>query len=840
MEPHQEGDIAIGPNGERAVFRGGQWVMEAAPQAQSPIPGFVPFQSPADRRADQRLDLAEETAARQARSEERRVDMDARTQDRQGVQSEMDLRKEFQSLEDVREFRTVAASYRNVLATANNESAAGDLSLIFAYMKMLDPNSVVREQEFANAQNAAGVPDQIINLYNRALRGERLNPRQRADFATQARTIYENRAARYQEVADWYTDIAVQNGFEPSRIIQAPPEIEAVAQAVSTGQQDGDQATGPLPTAPDGSLIWDQLSEEQKMAIQPGQRVTMPTGEVVTARGGAYADPNAAQGGRQAGPGVFVREPNMADDIEAFSTGYIEQIPFLDEGVTAARAARDGTSYTEARDQYRMAQESLNQTNRGARVAGGLTGFGATLAVPVGGAGRVLANAPKGAAFTRGMMVGGGSGAVYGAASADGGVGERIAGARDGAIVGGLTGGLMTSGARKIGEMANRTAQPGSRASMVNTLLDHGVSLTPGQRIGGPVQTVENLAQRAPILGPAIRGARERGVESLNRAVGNRALDAINEGVPANVQPGGEMVGYVGDRLGQEFDRAYSLIPDFQPDEGLMQGLARIGQGKADLPPAMQQQFDNIISERLQRLGQNATGQGVGRVRSELNGLAAGYLKAPDPAQQALGRMLSEVGDEMDAAVERASPEAGQILARARDGYTDYIRMERASTAAGGRTFNPGQLETAVRASDGSVRRGAVGRGEARMQDLSSAARTVMPDQFGNPGTADGFGLGALAVGGLAEPVTTSAVAAGLGAASIPYMNMGREIVERLPANASRQQVEEAVAAIEEIARRDPKVIVLRDEILRRTANASGLAGGFAAANQPRLMTGAN
>jgi len=126
------------------------------------------------------------------------------------------------------------------------------------------------------------------------------------------------------------------------------------------------------------------------------------------------------------------------------------------------------------------------------------------------------------------------------------------------------------------------------------------------------------------------------------------------------------------------------------------------------------------------------------------------------------------------------------------------------------------------------------------MQDLSTAARTVMPDQFGNPGTADGIGLGAGAVGLATEPVTTSAIAAGLGAASIPYMRMGREIVDRLPANASRQQVEEAVSAIEEIAKRDPKVIVLRDEILRRTAQASGLAGGAAAANQPRLMTGAN
>jgi len=39
---------------------------------------------------------------------------------------------------------------------------------------MLDPGSVVRESEFATAQNAAGVPDQVRNMYNKVLSGTRL------------------------------------------------------------------------------------------------------------------------------------------------------------------------------------------------------------------------------------------------------------------------------------------------------------------------------------------------------------------------------------------------------------------------------------------------------------------------------------------------------------------------------------------------------------------------------------------------------------------------------------------------------------------------------------------
>ena len=36
--------------------------------------------------------------------------------------------------------------------------AAGDMALIFSYMKMLDPNSTVREGEYATAQDAGSIP----------------------------------------------------------------------------------------------------------------------------------------------------------------------------------------------------------------------------------------------------------------------------------------------------------------------------------------------------------------------------------------------------------------------------------------------------------------------------------------------------------------------------------------------------------------------------------------------------------------------------------------------------------------------------------------------------------
>lgn len=45
----------------------------------------------------------------------------------------------------------------------------GDISGMFAYMKLNDPNSSVREGEIATAQNSPGVSEWIRNQYNRAL-----------------------------------------------------------------------------------------------------------------------------------------------------------------------------------------------------------------------------------------------------------------------------------------------------------------------------------------------------------------------------------------------------------------------------------------------------------------------------------------------------------------------------------------------------------------------------------------------------------------------------------------------------------------------------------------------
>lgn len=90
------------------------------------------------------------------------------------------------------DFIKIEDAIGRVNASAQDPSAAGDLALIFNFMKVLDPGSTVREGEFATAQNAAGVDQRVRSTYRRVLRGERLTPEQRADFTGRADKLFQS------------------------------------------------------------------------------------------------------------------------------------------------------------------------------------------------------------------------------------------------------------------------------------------------------------------------------------------------------------------------------------------------------------------------------------------------------------------------------------------------------------------------------------------------------------------------------------------------------------------------------------------------------------------------
>lgn len=126
--------------------------------------------------------------------------------------------------QDIKNFIEIRQAYDRIKTVGANPSAAGDLALIFNYMKMLDPGSTVREGEFANAQNSAGVPEQIRAQWNKIVSGERLTTETRQDFLTQAKNLYASQLTSYDRAVSFYENQASTFGI-PSDLILRDFEI---------------------------------------------------------------------------------------------------------------------------------------------------------------------------------------------------------------------------------------------------------------------------------------------------------------------------------------------------------------------------------------------------------------------------------------------------------------------------------------------------------------------------------------------------------------------------------------------------------------------------------------
>lgn len=162
-------------------------------------------------------------------------------------------------------FQTIRDQYGTLQSAAANPSAAGDLSLIFAYMKLVDPGSTVREGEFANAQNAAGVDERVRSMWNRALNGERLTEKTRGDFVSQAQGIYNTQRKGFEATKGLYDELAARNGLSPENVTsivvgdaQKPPAKSGAPAADQppkvTSQQEYDRLpSGAEYIAPDGT-----------------------------------------------------------------------------------------------------------------------------------------------------------------------------------------------------------------------------------------------------------------------------------------------------------------------------------------------------------------------------------------------------------------------------------------------------------------------------------------------------------------------------------------------------------------------------------------------------------
>lgn len=118
-------------------------------------------------------------------------------------------------------FSETATAMKKVLGAIStaNKNPGSALAAGTAFMKLLDPNSVVRESELGMALNASGWFDRAMNIANTLQAGKVMTPKQQVNLSAAAETLFEEAKAAQLEVDAAYEQRAKAYGADPSRVI---------------------------------------------------------------------------------------------------------------------------------------------------------------------------------------------------------------------------------------------------------------------------------------------------------------------------------------------------------------------------------------------------------------------------------------------------------------------------------------------------------------------------------------------------------------------------------------------------------------------------------------------
>ncbi|MFM0130024.1 glycoside hydrolase family 73 protein [Paraburkholderia sediminicola] len=439
-------------------------------------------------------------------------------------------------------------------------------------------------------------------------------------------------------------------------------------------------------------------------------------------------------------------------------------------------------------DQQTAQREADYQRSRGSNA--GTTDIGA-------GIGELAATAPlmfagpvgaTGGRLLPGLARAAATGAAYGAGGAaftpvtdpnasfeDAKLGQMATGAIGGAVAGPV--------AEALGRGVSRIVSPNVRPE-VQSLLDQGVTPTPGQIIGPTAAKLEQRMESLPFVGGGITQARTRAVEDLNVAALNRPLKAIGEAplTSADFAQDGirGSIGKVEDAISDKYD---ALLPKLRLDitPALGTKLNAIEQTASQSLPQPQADFFSRIIQNT--FGTNLNGGALaGRDFKTMESALTAQIRSasihPDPYVRDMAGYLKQFQQALREGLAASNPAHAQELSALNRAWANFTVLQRAAARVTDENapMTVAGLQAAVKANNSTVRKGGFARGNALMQDLTDPAVAVLGNKVPDSGTAGRGLLGAALLGHGLSPHT---LALG-GAARLLYTKPGQAAMAAL------------------------------------------------------------
>jgi len=184
---------------------------------------------------------------------------------------EGDLRTQFGAQKPVQEFLQMGPQIRAIRDGVAREtpSRLNDINLTFAFAKMLDPTSVVRENEAGQIVASASVMDRLGGFISRLNGGAAFSPELRAQLLREAESRYSSAREAYDVEAEAYRDLARSYGVEPGRVI--PPRRDLPEARPIPGSREAEAGQAMVSEAQRPAAISDLQSRVQAGTLSAQQ-----------------------------------------------------------------------------------------------------------------------------------------------------------------------------------------------------------------------------------------------------------------------------------------------------------------------------------------------------------------------------------------------------------------------------------------------------------------------------------------------------------------------------------------------------------------------------------------
>jgi hypothetical protein len=262
------------------------------------------------------------------------------------------------------------------------------------------------------------------------------------------------------------------------------------------------------------------------------------------------------------------------------------------------------------------------------------------------------------------------------------------------------------------------------------TMRSLGVTPTTGQTLGGQFKTIEEFAQNLPLIGSSIENARQRVLFDFNKGVINKALQKVDDKLPAEVV-GRDAIAYASDEVSKKYDDILSKMSfdlDFATTSNILGSLSKA----KSLSPDQRQQITETLNDVVfgKFAGQKIDGQTYKGIESDLRKKASNYANSATASEREVGEALTDVLGTIKKELYFQNPKQTSKLRRIDSAYSDLsvINVAAANSGADNGVFTPKQFSTAVRQQDQTRRKTSFAKGRAKGQEISDAAVQVLGD----------------------------------------------------------------------------------------------------------------